>query len=104
MKLRLTLPNARPIGFSDGPRNQLSHNTIFSSALLPLRNHLLIVLGSIFFLSDKVLRRPVELAEQQRTLAGSHSAFVEILEARPVPLTWRFTLKHHRSPERSLIR
>jgi hypothetical protein len=58
------LPNARPIGFSDGPRNQLSHNTIFSSALLPLRNHLLIVLDSIFSLSDKVLRRPVELALQ----------------------------------------
>ena len=30
---------------------------------------------------------------QERTLAGSHSAFVEILEARPVPLTWHFTLK-----------
>ena len=58
------LPNARPIGFSDGPRNQLSHNTIFSSALLPLRNHLLIVLDSIFSLSDKVLRRPVELASK----------------------------------------
>jgi hypothetical protein len=33
------LPNARPIVFSDCPRNQLSHNTIFSAALIPIRNH-----------------------------------------------------------------
>src|SRR5664280_3781745 len=26
------LPNARPIAFGDSPRNQLSHNTIFSAA------------------------------------------------------------------------
>src|SRR5450631_2308267 len=33
------LPNVRPIAFSDCPRNQPSHNTIFSAVLLPLRNH-----------------------------------------------------------------
>jgi len=33
------LPNARPIAFSDCPRNQPSHNTICSAVLLPLRNH-----------------------------------------------------------------
>jgi hypothetical protein len=33
------LPNVRPIAFRDSPRNQLSHNTIFSAALIPLRNH-----------------------------------------------------------------
>ena len=33
------LPNARPIAFGDSPRNQLSHNTIFSAAPIPLRSH-----------------------------------------------------------------
>ena len=33
------LPNARPIAFGDSPRNQLSHNTIFSAAPIPIRSH-----------------------------------------------------------------
>jgi hypothetical protein len=33
------LPNARQIAFGDFPRNQLSHNTIFSAAPIPLRSH-----------------------------------------------------------------
>ena len=32
------LPNARPIAFSESLRNQLSHNVIFSAALVPPRN------------------------------------------------------------------
>ena len=32
------LPNARPIAFSEPLRNQLSHNAIFSAALVPPRN------------------------------------------------------------------
>jgi hypothetical protein len=32
-------PNVRPIAFSDSPRNQLSHNTIFSATLIPIWNH-----------------------------------------------------------------
>ena len=32
------LPNARPIAFSEPLRNQLSHNAIFSVALVPPRN------------------------------------------------------------------
>jgi hypothetical protein len=31
-------PNARPIAFSESLRNQLSHNVIFSAALVPPRN------------------------------------------------------------------
>ena len=33
------LPNARPNAFSESLRNQLSHNVIFSAALVPPRNH-----------------------------------------------------------------
>ena len=33
------LPNARPNAFSNSLRNQLSHNVIFSAALVPPRNH-----------------------------------------------------------------
>jgi hypothetical protein len=33
------LPNAHQIAFGDFPRNQLSHNTIFSAAPIPLRSH-----------------------------------------------------------------
>jgi hypothetical protein len=33
------LPNARPNAFSESLRNQLSHNEIFSAALVPPRNH-----------------------------------------------------------------
>jgi len=43
------LPNARPIAFGDSPRNQLSHNTIFSAAPMPLRSHWPIVLHSLSF-------------------------------------------------------
>jgi len=32
------LPKARPIAFSESLRNQLSHNVIFSAALVPPRN------------------------------------------------------------------
>ena len=32
------LPNVRPIAFSESLRNQLSHNVIFSAALVPPRN------------------------------------------------------------------
>ena len=32
------LPNARPIAFSEPLRSQLSHNAIFSVALVPPRN------------------------------------------------------------------
>ena len=32
------LPNARPNAFGESLRNQLSHNVIFSAALVPLRN------------------------------------------------------------------
>jgi hypothetical protein len=32
------LPNGRPIAFSEPLRNQLSHNAIFSAALVPPRN------------------------------------------------------------------
>jgi len=32
------LPNGRPIAFSESLRNQLSHNVIFSAALVPPRN------------------------------------------------------------------
>jgi hypothetical protein len=32
------LPNARPNAFSETLRNQLSHNVIFSAALVPPRN------------------------------------------------------------------
>ena len=32
------LANARPIAFSESLRNQLSHNVIFSAALVPPRN------------------------------------------------------------------
>ncbi|MGB6287375.1 MAG: cytochrome-c peroxidase [Xanthobacteraceae bacterium] len=42
------LPNVRPIAFSESLRNQLSHNVIFSAALVPPRN----------------LRRPVEPAPE----------------------------------------
>src|ERR1019366_5179184 len=33
------LPNARQVAFGDSPRNQLSHNTIFSATPIPLRSH-----------------------------------------------------------------
>ena len=36
------LPNARPNAFSESLRNQVSHNVIFSAALVPPRNHRLI--------------------------------------------------------------
>jgi len=43
------LPNARQIALGDFPRNQLSHNTIFSAAPIPLRTHWPIVLHSLSF-------------------------------------------------------
>ena len=57
------LPNARQIAFGDFPRNQLSHNTIFSAAPIPLLTDLSSY-TLYLFLYDKVLRRPVEPAVQ----------------------------------------
>ena len=79
-----SLPNARPIAFGDSPRNQLSHNTIFSAAphtttkSLTYRPTL-----SIFSLYDKVLRRPVELAPESGHSAADPRRRCPFMSPRP---------------------
>ena len=43
-----SLPNARPIAFSDSPRCQRSHNSVFSAAVKPRRIPGRITIHSIF--------------------------------------------------------